>query len=423
MRSWKQSPWSWIPSLYIAEGLPFVAVTTIALVMFKRLGMSNAEVTFYSSLIALPWVIKPLWAPFVEAFGTKRKWNLAMELLMAVCFLFIGYTINLKEVTLWSLTAFWILAFCSATHSISSTSLYRINTSSQSRKILDNMCRNFFYLAGLAGTGLMVMLAGGLETYHRNIRHSWSLTFYFLGIIFGAIFVYHLFFLPHEQKEKATPLQLDYRQHWYSFQYSTHSFFHRRGAFMALLFLVFFRLPEALLTKISPLFLLDSTHQGGLGLSTQELGFTSGTVGVLALSLGGYIGAKAVEKKGFNKCFWPMVLLVTVPDILYVILCDWQTQNYGLINLFILLEQFGCGFGFIAYTRFIPFLATNPAKATHRATYAAVMALSLHVPGFIAGLLQEHVGYHNYFLIVLLCCIVTILVSAGVYLTPGYGRK
>lgn len=420
----KNNPWAWIPTLYIAEGLPFVTVTTIALVMYKRLGLSNAEITFYTSLIALPWIIKPLWTPFVESIGTKRKWNIVLQLLMTLCLLGVGYAVSNKDFVGLSLGCFWALAFCSATHSISSNSYYLVHAGHPRIKWLDHLRQGFFQLSGLAGTGLMVMLAGGLETYHRNhIRQSWSTTFFILAGVFGALFLYHLFFLPRSKDDKPSVLHLDYTQHWQSFKNSTVLFFQRKGAIAALFFLVFFRLPEALLTKISPLFLMDNPSKGGLGLSTQELGFTSGTVGVIALALGGFLGAKAVARKGFGKCFWPMVLMVTVPDILYVILCWFHIENFAVINLFIFIEQFGCGYGFIPYMLFIPYLTRDKSKATHHALYTAIMALSLHVPGFIAGLLQEKVGYDIYFLIVLGCCLITFAVSAGIKVDADYGRK
>lgn len=411
MKKWKTSPWAWIPTLFIAEGLPFVTISTIALVMYKRLGLSNTEVTFYTSLIALPWMLKPLWTPFVEAFSTKRTWSLLMQILITFCLLGIAYQVTQRDYLAPTLAFFWALAFCSATHNISSNSLYNLFRNEENWRWQDHLRRGFFHLSGLLGTGLMVMIAGGLETYYRQIRYSWGITFKIMAVLFALICLYNVFFLPHSAQDKPVPLQLDYRRRWQNFKNDTASFFHRRGAIAAVIFLIFFRLPEALLTKISPLFLLDSPSKGGLGLSTQEVGFASGTIGVLALTLGGLIGARLVSKKGLHRCFWPMVLMVTVPDVLYVLLAALHVHHFGLINLFLFIEQFGCGFGFIAYTQFIATLSRNEFKASHHALYTAAMALGLHIPGFVAGLLQETLGYHSYFLMVLACCMVTLLVS------------
>lgn len=422
MENNQKSPWCWIPTLYFTEGLPNVAVTAISLVMYKRMGLSNEEITFYTSLIALPWVIKPLWSPFVDLINTKRWWTILMQFLMTLCFLGVALSISTNWFVALSLTFFWALAFCSATHDIAADGYYMLELNSHQQSMYVGIRSTFYRLSSIAGSGLFVMLAGGLETYLRNVHRSWSITFFVLAGVFAALYLYHYFFLPKPVKDKPSKEHnaMDMVRDFLS---TFGIFFRKPQALAAICFMLFYRLPEALLTKISPLFLLDPPSKGGLGLSTQELGLATGTVGVIGLTVGGILGGLYAARYGLKKSLWPMVMFITLPDLLYVILSYFQITNFVVINTFIFIEQFGYGFGFTAYMLFLIYYARGSSQTSHYAICTGIMALSLQIPGFIAGLLESSVGYTAYFCIVLACCLVTYAVSAWIKIDPDFGKK
>lgn len=417
-----RNPWGWIPTLYFAEGLPNVAVTAVSLVMYKRLGLSNEEITIFTSFIALPWVIKPIWSPFVDLIRTKRWWTVLMQILMTACLGGVGYAITTSMFVSLSLMFFWALAFFSATHDIAADGYYMLELNPHLQSLYVGIRSTFYRLATIAGSGFFVMLAGGLETFSRDVKFSWSVTFYILAVVFALFTLYHYFRLPHPADDKPTA-EVNARVLLSDFFGTFVTFFRKPQALAAVCFMLLYRLPEALLTKMSPLFLLDPPSKGGLGMSTQELGLATGTVGIIGLTIGGILGGIMAARYGLKKSLWPMVMLLTLPDLVYVYLSMMQEQNFAIISSCIFVEQFGYGFGFTAYMLYLIYYARGHAQTSHYAICTGIMALSLQIPGFIAGVLQKHVGYSHYFLIVMACCAVTYLVSAWIKIDPEFGKK
>lgn len=417
-----RNPWAWIPTLYFAEALPYVAVMTISVMMYKRLDISNTDIALYTSWLYLPWVIKPLWSPFIDLVKSKRWWILAMELLIGAGLAGIAFTIPTSHFFQSTLAFFWLMAFYSATHDIAADGFYMLALSPHEQTLYVGIRSTFYRIATIAGQGLLIMLAGTLEVFTRRIAFSWSITFYALAGLFIALTLYHTIILPHPTSDK-TERTASAGQLMHDFLMTFYSFFRKPQAWIAILFMLFYRLPEALLVKMANLFLIDQPSMGGLGLSTQEVGFVQGTVGVFGLTLGGIIGGIAASKGGLKKWLWPMVWSITIPDLVYVYLSYVTSHSFLMINILIFIEQFGYGFGFTAYMLYMIYYSRGPHQTAHYAICTAFMALSMMLPGMIAGWLQESVGYFYFFLIVMACCLVTVLVASLLDIDPEFGKK
>ena len=283
------SPWAWIPTLYFAQGLPYVAVMTISVIMYKRLGISNAELAFYTGWLNLPWVIKPLWSPFIDLIKTKRWWITWMQLLIGAGLAGIAFTIPTDYFFQFTLAIFWLMAFSSATHDIAADGFYMLGLSSHEQALFVGIRSTFYRIATIAGQGLLIMLAGHLEKTTNNIPFSWSITFMVLTGLFLALWAWHKFILPRPDSDKAAR-EVSASTLLKEFGATFVSFFHKKQAVIAILFMLLYRLPEAQLAKMSIPFLIDPTSEGGLGLTTEQIGFVQGTVGIIGLTLGGILG-------------------------------------------------------------------------------------------------------------------------------------
>lgn len=415
------SPWAWIPSLYFAEGIPYVVVMTIAVVMYKRLGVSNTEAALYTSWLYLPWVIKPFWSPLVDLVKTKRWWIWAMQLLIGAALAGIAFTLNANHAVQASLAFFWLIAFSSATHDIAADGFYMLGLDTHDQALFVGIRSTFYRIATIFGQGLLIAVAGFLELYTRKVAYAWSLTFYAMAALFIALFLYHKFVLPRPASDRPTGTRVaDVGR---DFLKTFVTFFQKPHAAISITFMLLYRLPEALLVKICPLFLIDKRSVGGMGLSTAELGFTQGTVGVIGLTIGGILGGIAAAKGGLKRWLWPMVCSISIPDLVYVYMSAVQPDSLLIVNVLIFLEQLGYGFGFTAYMLFLIYYARGNSKTAHYAICTAFMALGMMIPGMIAGWLQESIGYTSFFIVVSILCAVTATVAYFVKIDPEFGKK
>ncbi|MCH5181432.1 MAG: MFS transporter [Prevotellaceae bacterium] len=415
------NPWAWVPSLYFAEGIPYVIVMTVATVMYQRLGLSNAEITLYTSWLYLPWVIKPFWSPVVDMFRTKRWWIIAMQLAIGASLAGVAFTLRAPDNIRWTLAFFWLMAFSSATHDIAADGFYMLGLNAHEQSLYVGIRSTFYRVSTIAGQGLLLMLVYSFELYTRNTVKAWNCVFAGTAVFFLLVCLYHVIMLPHPEHgihEKHKTGIFAYR-----FTETFTTFFQKEQITTALLFLFLFRLPEALLTKICPLFLLDNVDNGGLALTTAEVGFVQGTIGTIGLTIGGILGGIAIASYGFRRMLWPMVATISLPDALYVLLAYYQPENILSINICIGVEQFGYGFGFTAYMMYMLYFARGRQQTAHYAFCTGIMALSMMLPGLIAGKLQEHIGYLNFFILVLCLVPVTVLVSALIKVKHDYGLK
>lgn len=403
----RKKAWSWIPSLYLAEGLPYVAVMTISVIMYKKLGISNTDIALYTSWLYLPWVIKPFWSPFVDLIKTKRWWIVTMQLLIGAGFAGVAFTLPINSFFAWSLAMFWLVAFSSATHDIAADGFYMLALDEQDQAFFVGIRSTFYRIATIAGQGLLVMLAGVLEQ-RMSVNIAWSITFYIISALFIAFFLYHKFVLPRPLIDTAST-NSTVRNIVQEFFATFASFFRKKHALIAILFMLLYRLPEAQLVKLINPFLLDPVEQGGLGLSTSEVGFVYGTIGIIGLTIGGIIGGICASKGGLQRWLWPMALSLVLPNLVYVLLSFYQPQSITLVSLSVFIEQFGYGFGFTAYMLYLIHYSRGPQATAHYAICTAFMALGMMLPGMVAGWLQEQLGYVGFFSWVMLCCVATLI--------------
>ncbi len=404
-----RNPWSWIPSLYFAEGLPYVAVMTISVIMYKKLEVSNTDIALYTSWLYFPWVIKPLWSPFVDLIKTKRWWIYSMQLLIGAGMAGIAFTIPTGFFFQSTLAFFWLMAFSSATHDIAADGFYMLGLSEEKQAFFIGIRNTFYRVAMLTGQGLLVMLAGFLENSTGRIPLAWSIIFFILAGSFIALSLWHKYVLPTPlsdvQRSGVKPQTI-----LIEFGKTFASFFRKKGIIPALLFMLTYRLGESQLVKLASPFLLDKNEAGGLGLETAEVGFAYGTVGVIALLLGGILGGIAISKNGLKKWLWPMALAISLPNLVYLYLAYVMPDNLIIINTCVGIEQFGYGFGFTAYTMYLMLFSEGEYKTSHYAICTGFMALGMMLPGMASGWIQEMIGYQHFFIWVMLCCIPAFLI-------------
>lgn len=418
----KKSPWTWIPTLYFAQGIPYVVVMSVAVIMYKRLGISNTDIALYTSWLYLPWVIKPFWSPFVDILKTKRWWIVSMQLLIGAGLAGVAFLIPSPLYFQATLAVFWLMAFSSATHDIAADGFYMMALNDSQQSFFVGIRSTFYRLAMISGQGLLIILAGTLEHYTANIKFAWSITFFILAGMFGLFFIYHRFALPKPSTD-AESQKTTAEEVFSQFGKTFISFFTKKGIGLALAFMLLYRLGEAMLVKMASPFLLDARTVGGLGLSTEEVGLVYGTVGVIALTLGGIVGGIAASRKGLKYWIWPMALSITLPHLAYVYLASTMPESFVLINIAVAVEQFGYGFGFTGYMLYLIYFSQGEHKTAHYAMCTGFMAMGMMLPGMIAGWIQERIGYHDFFILVMLLAIPTLAVIPFLKIDKEFGKK
>lgn len=418
-------PWTWVPSLYFAEGLPYVTVMTISIILYKQLGLSNAWITFYTSWLYLPWVIKPFWRPLIELAKTKRWWIEAMELLIGASFGGVAFTIPTAFWLQGSLFFFWVMAFSSATHTAAADDFYMQGLDEHGQVCFSGIRSTFYRIATIFGQGVLVMIAGNLQVIFRNdIQYSWSLLFYGVMGLFLMLWIWHNYVLPHPEEERSSKVSLSEIGKGLKKTFVTFFTKYSLGQVVSgLFFILLYCVPQGFMFKVSALFLIDAPHNGGLGLSPQEYGLVQGTVGVIGLTLGGLLGGYCAGRDGLKKWLWPMVFAATLPNLLYVYLSYALPSSFTVINVCVFFDQLGYGFGFTAYLLYMIYYSRGQLKSCHYTLCSALMALSLMIPGLFAGACQELVGYRHFFTIIVFSSLLLFIVSAFIKLDPEFGKK
>lgn len=544
-----RSPWWWIPSLYFAEGIPYIIVMFVASDMYKTLGVSNSALAFWTSILYLPWVIKPLWSPFIDIYSTKRKWIVWMQILLAVAFFGVSMVLHLPWWFPLSLAFLWLMAFTSSTHDIAADGFYMLALDEHNQAFFTGIRSTFYRLAMIAGLGLLVIITGlildntGLETVHVNIeavpesqisgtfdekdialttkegppeilvfpeeikvplydassdhpvdsvniwfvlsappendkeikmtfglkkgsqdiflanggvfafnkdnwnvpqkatikvKHnlketayarfdakagdtvfSWSVSIGFLGFLFLLFAAYHKRVLPAPESDRP-----ENKKQNDSYLNVFATFFKKEGIVASLAFLLLYRFSESQLTKMASPFLLDTRENGGLALSLTEKGFVYGTVGLIALVIGGILGGIVASRHGLKKWIWWMAISINLPNVVYIFLSYVQPGNLFVINVCIAIEQFGYGFGFTGYMLYMLYIAgQGKYKTAHFAITTAFMALGMMIPGMMSGAIQEALGYQHFFIYVILCTIPSFVALWFIKIDPGFGIK
>ena len=416
-----RSPWAWIPTLYFAQGLPYVAVMTISVIMYKRLGISNTDIALYTGWLYLPWVIKPFRSPFVDIISTKRRWTLTMQWLIAAAFAGIAFAL---PTPLWfslTLAVFWLVGFTSATHDIAADGYYMLALTEHQQSLYVGIRSTFYRVATVVGQGVLVIIAGALETSTGDIPLSWAIIFGILSMLFLGFALYHSWAMPKVERKGAALRSAS--EVWKEFIDVFAEFFRKKQVWVAIVFMLLYRLPEAQLVKLINPFLLDPTNAGGLGLSTAQVGIVYGTVGIIGLTVGGIIGGIVAARRGLKFWLRPMAWSMSMTCLTFVYLSFVTSPSLPVINICVFIEQFGYGFGFTAYMLYLIYFSEGRHRTAHYSICTGFMALGMMLPGMAAGWIQETIGYQNFFLWTMVCCLATIGVTYLIRIDPSFGRK
>lgn len=416
-----RSPWAWIPTLYFAQGLPYVAVMTISVIMYKRLGISNTDIALYTGWLYLPWVIKPFWSPFVDIISTKRRWTLTMQWLIAAAFAGIAFALPTPMWFSLTLAVFWLVGFTSATHDIAADGYYMLALTEHQQSLYVGIRSTFYRVATVVGQGVLVIIAGALETSTGDIPLSWAIIFGILSLLFLGFALYHSWAMPKVERKGAALRSAS--EVWKEFIDVFAEFFRKKQVWVAIVFMLLYRLPEAQLVKLINPFLLDPTDAGGLGLSTAQVGIVYGTVGIIGLTVGGIIGGIVAARRGLKFWLRPMAWSMSMTCLTFVYLSFVTSPSLPVINICVFIEQFGYGFGFTAYMLYLIYFSEGRHRTAHYSICTGFMALGMMLPGMAAGWIQETIGYQNFFLWTMVCCLATIGVTYLIKIDPSFGRK
>lgn len=416
-----RNPWTWVPTLYYAEGVPYALVMLVSVIMYKRMGVSNADIGFYSGLLYLPWVIKPLWSPIIDMFKKKRFWIVVMEFIVGLGLLGVSLSIPSSNFILYTIIFFFLMAFSSATHDIAADGFYMLGLDKHQQAFFTGIRSTFYRLAIITAQGVLVIIAGELEK-SGNIPHAWSLVFIILTALFFLFFIYHKFILPYPASDKAV-VNTETSNPIKNF-FGTFAFFFKKDKIALIItFLLIYRLGEAqLITLVQP-FLLDPRNVGGLGLTTIQVGFIYGTVGVIALSVGGIVGGILAARNGLKYWLWPMFIAINIPALVYIFLSFTLPTSFYTISSMVAIEQFCYGFGFTAYMLYMIYIVEGEFKTSHFAIATGFMALSMMLPRLFSGALQEFLGYKHFFVWVLFTMIPGFFIVRLLNIDPEFGKK
>lgn len=399
-----------------------MAVMTISAIMYKCLGIDNTSLAFYTSWLYLPWVIKPFWSPFVDIIRTKRWWVVTMQLLIAICMALIAFTIPTSQFFQLTLAVFWLVAFASATHDIAADGFYMLGLSEHQQSLFVGIRSLFYRCSMIVGQGGLVVLAAWINEKYATITGGWMIMFGVMSAFFFLASLYHFVMLPMPQSDSERSLK-NSGQVLREFCDTFVSFFRKPGVIVALVFMLLYRLPEALMVKMIPPFLLDEVAKGGMGLNADQVGLVYGSVGALGLILGGITGGIAAAVGGLKKWLHPMAWSMSLTCLTFVYLAFVQPSALWQVYACVFIEQFGYGFGFTAYMLYLIYFSAGKYKTAHYSICTGFMALGMMLPGLVAGWLVDHIGYLHFFFLTIACCATTIGVCYLIKVSPEFGRK
>lgn len=400
-----RNPWFYVPTTYFAEGLPYVLVNTMVVVFYKKMGVSNDLIAFLTSWLFLPWTVKFIWGPVVDLVGTKRRWIIYTQLLMAILIVLSTIFLSSSFFLYITLLFFMLVAFLSATHDIAVDGFYMLSMDQKQQAFFVGIRAFFYRVAMLFSSSVLIIWAGRLEEATKSVVNAWQIVFGVVAFIMAALFLYHTIILPYPTLDKPSQ---DFK--WKEFREAVLSYFKQEKIAIAILFIILYRFGEAMLLKVAPLFLLDGVEKGGVGLSTAEYGKVYGTFGLISLILGNILGGMAIARWGLKRCIWPMALLLNLPDLVYVYMAYHNTLPLHYVYLLVSFEQFGYGIGTTAFMYYLIELTGERYKTTHFAISTSIMAMGLMIPGMVSGKLQMALGYPTFFIVVFLSTIPGMLI-------------
>ena len=417
----ENKPWYWIPFLNFASGFPYAIIISVSVLMYKDLGIDNDDIGFYTSLLYLPWVIKPLWSPFIDLYATKRKWFLAMQLVISIVFLFVGLSISTNHFFMLSLALFWVATFASASNDVASDGFYMIALAKEEQSFFLGIRSTFYRLSMLTANGLIVIFVGYLEDRFGDKTKAWSYTMIFVALIMVFLTIYNFFVTPTVEENSET--EETEEKHKPTFEEIFSSFFQKKQIAILVSFILLFRLGESQLLKMLTPFLIDQKAKGGMGLATEDVGIIYGTFGVFALVIGGILGGIMISRGGLRKWMLTMFLAMHLPIIGFILLAHFHPTSVYYIYATVIAEQFGYGLGFSAFMMYLIYVAEGEHKTAHYSIATGFMALGMMLPGMASGFIQQYLGYGNFFIWVFVATLPGLILSQLLKYPADYGKK
>ena len=414
-------PAFWVPSLYFAEGLPYVTVSVVAALMYKNLGVSNADIGIYTGSLYLPWSIKFAWAPITEMFKTKRHWVLGTQFAMALALACVALALPLPNFMGLTLAFFWVTGFLSATHDISADGAYMAVTTAKEQAAwvgMQGLCWNG---GKVVASGLLVTLTGylfekrlgGASGHAAEIsawQYSWMIVMGVLAALMALLGTWHLKMLPADQRSSTTPTGVV--EGMKAFLATLVSFFQKRGIWLGLLYILLYRSGEGFIEKIGPLFMIDAVDKGGLGLSNQALGTIYGSFGTVGFMVGTLLGGMFAAKLTLKRSIVILALAMNVPHVCYVILACSHAPSHALVSLLVTVEKFGYGFGCVASILYMmQQMSPGKYRTAHYAFATSIMGWSMMIPSMLSGIVQEKLGYQHFFIFCLVASIPSVIAA------------
>jgi len=418
----KVSPVAWVPTLYFAMGMPFVVLNMVCTLMYKGMGVSDAQIAFWTSLIMLPWTLKPLWSPFLEVYKTKKFFVVLTQLLTGIMFALVAFALNLPNFFAITIAMLAVIALSGATHDIAADGTYMSVLSKDDQARWIGWQGAFYNIAKIAATGGLVYLAG---TFIKQfgVTKAWMIIMLIIAVIMLVLGCYHLFILPTDGKtnESGKSIKESLTELWHVFR----DFFTKKHIVYYIFFIILYRFAEGFVMKIVPLFLKAPRAEQGLGLSEEQIGLCYGTFGALAFVIGSILAGYYIAHRGLQKSLFKLALVFNLPFVAYTFLSIYQPTSLWLIGGAIVVEYFGYGFGFVGLTLFMmQQIAPGKHQMSHYAFASGIMNLGVMLPGMISGFVSDALGYRNFFIFVLFCTIPALLITYFVPFTyPDEPKK
>lgn len=402
--------------------MPNALVATVSVLLYSDLGVSNAATAFFTSLLYLPWVIKPLWSPAVDILKTRRGWIWVTQLLLGAMLAGVAAMIPSPHFIQWTIVFFGLLAFSSATHDIAADGFYILANTEHQQSFFIGWRSIFFNVGKIAAQGGLIFIAGKLAKSTGNPALAWSSVFAIGAVVFFCLAAYHRFVLPRPAVDRPKPIPAA-ENFFDEFLITFVAFFQKKKIILPLIFILLYRLGEAQLVKIIPLFLHAPPTSGGLGLDDERISGVYGTSGVVAFMGGALLGGSMAARHGLKFWLWPMLLAIHLPDAVFIWLAYAQPDNLYVIGAGVAVEQFGYGFGFTALLLYMIYLARGEHATAHYAICTGFMALGMMLPGLWSGQLQQMLGYKTFFVWVILATIPSFIVAARLPLDAEFGKR
>ena len=419
-KSLQRNPALWIPSVYFAMGLPFVAIAQASALMYKNMGISDTQIALWTSLILFPWTLKPLWSPILEMFKTKKHFVVATQIATALTFALVALSLPLDNFFRYSIALLAIVAISGATHDIATDGLYLTVLSPKLQAKYIGWQGAAYNIAKIVSGGGFVYLAGELEQT-MGVKSAWMVVMGTYGAVMLVLGIYHIKMLP--SGGRATEVQ-SLNEGFKTLLDVIKTFFQKKYIFWYIMFIILYRFAEGFAIKIAPLFFKAAMADGGLGMTTSEIGLVYGTFGAAAFVIGSLLGGYFISGRGLKKALFKLALIFNIPFAVYTFLSFNQPDSILIISAAVVLEYFGYGFGFVGLMLFMmQQIAPGKYKMAHYAFATGIMNLGFMIPSAASGYLSDLVGYKLFFMWVLIATIPSLLVAYFVPFTYANPEK